>query len=607
MNFVFQARSRVAVITAVVLTALLVGGGALPASAEEPTEPGLETSEETPVEPVESEEEAPVESTEPDEGETPIGEEESVESTDPEGEQETPAEDPEAVPPATPVAPPSEPETMGAAAVEVIAPQLRDYVFHAPLAPADLMAGTGYGEIDLAVTQLVLEARTVEVNGVPETDYYPVIDPAVFHADWALEMETSSGVVVDDWRMFGAFSVYATEVGNFEITWRLRSLTDPTVVSNDATIKGIVHPTGTAADWLWTAETVDTETPHEIWPGGRNSYINDENREPRFFQPPIATTWPVSVGHGSFSQASIMTYVNEGLGVIYNPDLGTGQGSGGLMCVACGTSGSAGQLYSTPTALTGIDLVSRFPELSFTGDFAIIGADSASGALSVPGGSGNLLDGHYWSPGGFTATPTPTGVQVQWTDASWGNAVMLKVAALLTDGTQTSFQVIIEVIPEGLRTGDLERSVPVDTPLFVSTDELLAAVEFSGLAPTAKTARAVALPDSVTEVSGGYLFEGSPTPDLVSFEFVGEETISTQGGTSVPALSTGEVRIHVLGFTDDGPPATGDPESGTPVREVPSRVDTGDGSLAPFFPLSLLVLALGAAGGAVARRFGLSQ
>ncbi|MEZ3155939.1 hypothetical protein AB1K56_03340 [Microbacterium sp. BWR-S6Y] len=217
-----------------------------------------------------------------------------------------------------------------------------------------------------------------------------------------------------------------------------------------------------------------------------------------------------------------------------------------------------GVLTGEPTKTVSIDLAERIP-----GGVSVALPSAESGTLTIPatGGlavrDGEFLGLDYNAPEGLNISVDGSVITFDFGSAEWLNAAGISVPVLLSDGTRVNAEVRVESLPSNIEGGIVERRIPVETPVTVTDDELLAASRLTGLSPSVAEVQAAELPDGVTRVTGGFTYAGSSEPKTLAFGFTVSELVDTEYGPIRPdATAPGEVRIAV--FAAEQPPV--DPE-----------------------------------------------
>lgn len=225
-----------------------------------------------------------------------------------------------------------------------------------------------------------------------------------------------------------------------------------------------------------------------------------------------------------------------------------------------------GVLTGEPTKTVSIDLADL-------GDVVAVALPSAeNGTLVLPATGGlwskdqQFIGIDYNAPSGLTVSVSGTVVTFDFGSAEWLNAAGISgVPVLLADGTRATAEVRTESLPRDIEGGLVERRIPVETTLFISDEEMLAASRLTGLSPSMAEVQAAELPDGVTRVADGFEYEGSAEPTELSFGFTVAETVETEYGPVRPdTAAPGEVRIAVVAGET---PVTPEPE--TPVTPQP--------------------------------------
>lgn len=225
-----------------------------------------------------------------------------------------------------------------------------------------------------------------------------------------------------------------------------------------------------------------------------------------------------------------------------------------------------GALSGEPEKTVSIDLAERIPGVT-----AVALPSAEDGTLALPATDGlwskdrEFIGLDYNAPEGLTVTVSGTVVTFDFGSAEWLNATGINVPVLLADGTRATAEVRTESLPRDIAGGLVEKRIPVETPLFISDEEMLAASRLTGLSPSMAEVQAVELPDGVQRVSGGFEYEGSTEPTALSFGFTVAETVDTEFGPVRPDVAApGEVRIAVVAGET---PVTPEPEA--PVTPQP--------------------------------------
>ncbi|EXJ50758.1 hypothetical protein [Microbacterium sp. MRS-1] len=225
-----------------------------------------------------------------------------------------------------------------------------------------------------------------------------------------------------------------------------------------------------------------------------------------------------------------------------------------------------GELTGELTKTVSIDLAERIPGVT-----AVALPSAEDGTLALPATDGlwskdrEFIGLDYNAPEGLTVTVSGTVVTFDFGSAEWLNAAGINVPVLLADGTRATAEVRTESLPRDIAGGLVEKRIPVETPLFISDEEMLAASRLTGLSPSMAEVQAVELPDGVQRVSGGFEYEGSTEPTALSFGFTVAETVDTEFGPVRPDVAApGEVRIAVVAGET---PVTPEPEA--PVTPQP--------------------------------------
>lgn len=232
-----------------------------------------------------------------------------------------------------------------------------------------------------------------------------------------------------------------------------------------------------------------------------------------------------------------------------------------------------GELTGEPTKTVTIDLAERIPGVK-----AVALPSAESGTLVLPATEGlwsrdqQFIGLDYNAPQGLTVSVSGTVVTFDFGSAEWLNAAGITVPVLLSDGTRATAEVRTEALPRDIAGGLVEKQIPVETALFISDEEMLAASRLTGLTPSMAEVQAAELPDGVTRVTGGFEYQGSADPTELSFGFTVAETVDTEYGPVRPdAAAPGEVRIAVVaGETPVTPEPEPTPETPTPAPSTPS-------------------------------------
>lgn len=236
-----------------------------------------------------------------------------------------------------------------------------------------------------------------------------------------------------------------------------------------------------------------------------------------------------------------------------------------------------GVLTGEPTKTVTIDLADRIPGVT-----AVALPSAEDGTLVLPATGGlwvkdrEFIGLDYNAPEGLTVTVSGPVVTFDFGSAEWLNAAGITVPVLLEDGTRAAAEVRTESLPRDIAGGLVEKQIPVETPLFISDTEMLAASRLTGLSPSMAEVQAAELPDGVTRVTGGFEYEGSADPTELSFGFTVAETVDTEYGPVRPDVAApGEVRIAVVaGETQVTPDPEPTPEQETPAVVTPPTVTT---------------------------------
>lgn len=226
-----------------------------------------------------------------------------------------------------------------------------------------------------------------------------------------------------------------------------------------------------------------------------------------------------------------------------------------------------GVLTGEPTKTVTIDLAERIPGVT-----AVALPSAEDGTLVLPATAGlwvkdrEFIGLDYNAPEGLVISVSGTVVKFDFGSAEWLNAAGISgVPVLLSDGTRATAEVRTESLPRDIAGGLVEKEIPVETPLFISDEEMLAASRLTGLSPSLAEVQAAELPDGVQHVAGGFEYQGSAEPTELSFGFTVAETVDTEYGPVRPdAAAPGEVRIAVVAGET---PVTPEPE--TPVTPQP--------------------------------------
>lgn len=248
--------------------------------------------------------------------------------------------------------------------------------------------------------------------------------------------------------------------------------------------------------------------------------------------------------------------------------------------------------------LTGEPVKTVSIDLADLGDVVAVALPSAeNGTLVLPATGGlwakdqQFIGIDYNAPSGLTVSVSGTVVTFDFGSAEWLNAAGISgVPVLLADGTRATAEVRTESLPRDIAGGVLERRIPVETTLFISDEEMLAASRLTGLSPSMAEVQAAELPDGVTRVADGFEYEGSAEPTELSFGFTVAETVETEYGPVRPdAAAPGEVRIAVVAgetpvtpqpeptVPQPGPSVIPTPVAPQPAPPVKPRFETGDG------------------------------
>lgn len=230
-----------------------------------------------------------------------------------------------------------------------------------------------------------------------------------------------------------------------------------------------------------------------------------------------------------------------------------------------------GVLTGEPTKTVTVDLAERVPGVT-----AVALPSAENGTLVLPATGGlwskdqQFIGIDYNAPSGLTVSVSGTVVTFDFGSAEWMNAAGISgVPVLLADGTRATAEVRTESLPRDIEGGLVERRILVETTLFISDEEMLAASRLTGLSPSMAEVQAAELPDGVTRVADGFEYQGSVEPTELSFGFTVAETVETEYGPVRPdAAAPGEVRIAVVAGET---PVTPDPEP-TPGQETPAVV-----------------------------------
>ena len=305
-------------------------------------------------------------------------------------------------------------------------------------------------------------------------------------------------------------------------------------------------PTGTQADWAWTAPNQLRSTP-PLGPDdfGRSLGTLVEAK-------PLTQTPPFDRPVEYLASPSALGVYRDGSGIFAWPVADGSRSSWGTGTPQANGGAVLRTRILAPQPTVDIDLVSVFPELGLSA-FYIPGADAQSGWASS-----TALDCGYVSTQGadsgpgttpvscaamaatefgsdhnqanFRARGTETGVTLDLSVGPYerGGTYTVTAVGLAADGTQVPVTVTLAVAAYGgaPTAGALTYSTPVGTPVVVSEHELKAAI---GWRTSVDTRLTVAdLPDSVTPIAGGFRFL-SGAPVTVSFTFRGAERQAPAG------------------------------------------------------------------------------
>jgi hypothetical protein len=229
-----------------------------------------------------------------------------------------------------------------------------------------------------------------------------------------------------------------------------------------------------------------------------------------------------------------------------------------------------GELTGEPTKTVSIDLA-NLPDVVAA---ALPSAEDGPLVLPATGGlwskDQQFIGIDYNAPEGLVISVSGAVVTFDFGSAEWLNAAGINVPVLLSDGTRAAAEVRTESLPRDIAGGLVERRVPVETELFISDTEMLAASRLTGLSPSLAEVQAAELPDGVQRLAGGFEYQGSAEPTELSFGFTVAETVETQYGPVRPdATAPGEVRIAVVAGKT---PVTPEPE---PTQEPKPAAETG--------------------------------
>ena len=320
-------------------------------------------------------------------------------------------------------------------------------------------------------------------------------------------------------------------------------------------------PTGTQADWAWTAP--DQERL------GAGLGPDEFGRSLGALDRVIPLTQEAVLG-----QTIEYRPDSTRLGVYHSGQYGPGgggdvfgypvAGSGRTSWGTGGTQSSGGAVFRTrllaPQPTASIDLAAAFPEFGFSA-FYIPGADGQTGWASSTDRDCGLIAafpvdtngstvgtdpvncagmsasefGSDHNQASFRAQGTATGVTLDLSVGPYerGGSYYVTVVGLAADGTQVPVSVTLAVAAYGgaPSAGSLTYATPVGTPIVIPDTDLQSAVEWrTGME------RAIAvegLPASITPVQGGYRFV-SEVPVTEQFGFRGTERQDPAGLVDSP-------------------------------------------------------------------------
>lgn len=233
-----------------------------------------------------------------------------------------------------------------------------------------------------------------------------------------------------------------------------------------------------------------------------------------------------------------------------------------------------GELTGEPTKTVTIDLADRI-----SGVTAVALPSAENGTLVLPATGGlwvkdrEFIGLDYNAPQGLTVSVSGTVVTFDFGSAEWLNAAGISgVPVRLADGTRATAEVRTESLPRDIAGGLVEKRIPVETELFISDTEMLAASRLTGLSPSMAEVQAAVLPEGVQRVANGFEYQGSAEPTELSFGFTVAETVETEFGPVRPDVAApGEVGIAVVaGETPVTPEPEPTPETPTPAPSTPS-------------------------------------
>lgn len=326
-------------------------------------------------------------------------------------------------------------------------------------------------------------------------------------------------------------------------------------------------PTGTQADWAWTApdqERLGAELgPDEFGRslGTLDRVIPLTQSPPRTFPSVPATPFDYRPDASLLGVYHSGQYGPGGGGDVFgHPVAGSGRTSWGTG----GMQARVGAVFRTrllaPQPTASIDLAAAFPEFGFSA-FYIPGADGQTGWASSTDRDCGLIAafpvdtngstvgtdpvscaamsasefGSDYNQANFRARGTATGVTLDLSVGPYerGGSYNVTVVGLAADGTQVPVSVTLAVAAYGgaPSAGSLTYATPVGTPIVIPDTDLQAAVEWrTGME------RAIAvegLPASITPVQGGYRFV-SEVPVTEQFGFRGTERQDPAGLVDSP-------------------------------------------------------------------------
>lgn len=355
--------------------------------------------------------------------------------------------------------------------------------------------------------------------------------------------------------------------------------------SQSITIEGTSTVNGSAADWVYAAPRLggiavdDWDAYQEgVWRDNRVlSWSNPkETHVGDIATAPVTTIEQPRVEIPQSGRTDGTGIIPEGFG-LDNIDGNVGELNG------IGVIARIGVAYSEPQAVVTENIADRLRgENLDVVEVALAGARDGSRTLPASGyDTGTPGVKSYQAVEGVTLAATGTTVTMDFGTAEWTNTATPYVFVRLADGRSALVEFAYEARPADTAAGELSKRVLVDTELFISDEELLAASRLSGLNPTVKAIESADLPEGVARVAGGFEYAGSDEPTTLTFGFAVAETFDTPFGPVRPDAVRAPGEVHIEVYAEDVTPPVVVPPVTEPPAVKPPTVTPPDAAPKP--------------------------